>query len=41
MFTLSKYNNQWAIFDAKSRCFVLFGPKKAIEKRLIELNKGE
>lgn len=32
---------QWGIFAKKSRCFVMFGPKKVLEKRLKELNKKE
>jgi len=37
-YTLSTYKNKPAIFCAKSRCFVLFGKKRDLEKRLKELN---
>jgi len=38
-FILTKYKNQWSIFSVKTRCYVLFGPKKRLIKRLNELNK--
>jgi hypothetical protein len=37
-YTLCKYKNQWAIFSATAKCYVLFGKKKDLEKRLKELN---
>ena len=37
-YTLIKYKNQWAIFSSTTRCYVLFGKKKDLEKRLKELN---
>lgn len=40
-YVLDKYKNrQWAIFCNSSLCWVMFGPKKVLEKRLIELNRG-
>lgn len=29
---------QWGIFAKTSRCFIMFGPKKVLLKRVIELN---
>jgi len=36
---LAKYQGKWAIYCKKSACFVLFGPKKVLLKRLEELNQ--
>lgn len=38
-YSLVKYKNQWSVFCAKTRCYVLFGPKKILAKRVNELNK--
>ena len=39
-YTVCRYQNQWAIFAAASRCYVLFGSKKQMEKRAAELNRS-
>lgn len=38
-YSLCKYKNQWAIFCATSRCYVMFGAKNRLEVRLKELNE--
>lgn len=38
-YSLCKYKNQWAIFCATTRCYVIFGTKKILEKRVKELNE--
>lgn len=38
-YELAKYKNQWALFDRTARCFVLFGKKRILIKRMNELNK--
>lgn len=40
-YSVSKYGGEWAIFDATSRCFVLFGSKKEMQKRCRELNNED
>lgn len=38
-YELGKYKNrEWGIFNNTSRCWVLFGRKRDLQKRLIELN---
>lgn len=34
-----KYKRQWSIYCRQSKCYVMFGPKKELEKRIVELNK--
>jgi hypothetical protein len=38
-YSITKYKNKNAIFCNQSKCFVLFGAKKELLKRLNELNK--
>lgn len=38
-FYLAKYKGQWAIYSITAKCPVCFGPKRRLEKRLIELNE--
>lgn len=38
-YTLAKYKGRWAVFCARTRCFVLFGAKRELEKRVKELNQ--
>lgn len=38
-YQVCRYGRQWAIFAATSRCYVLFGSKRAMERRAAELNK--
>ncbi len=37
-YSISNYKNKKAIFCNQSKCFVLFGTKKDLLKRLKELN---
>ena len=39
--SLARYKNQWAIYDSDSRCYVLFGPKNKLIKRLESLNENK
>ena len=36
-YELCKYENEWAIYCQESRCYVLFGGKNDLKKRLNEL----
>ena len=38
-FEVSTYKGKPAVFDTSSRCFVLFGRKSELKKRVTELNK--
>lgn len=40
IWTVERYKGEWALFDTKSRCFVLFGPKRRMAERARELNGG-
>ena len=40
MWQLHRYGRQWAIFDTRSRAFVLFGTKREMQTRLEQLQKG-
>jgi len=40
-YSVSRYGNEWAIFCGHSKCFVLFGTKKEMEKRCKELNEED
>ncbi len=37
-YEVCQYHGQWAIFDRKTRCYVLFGSKRTMTKRAAELN---
>jgi hypothetical protein len=38
-YSLGIYKGKSAVYCKKSKCFVLFGAKKDLEKRVISLNK--
>ncbi|WP_257788792.1 hypothetical protein [Magnetospirillum sp. ME-1] len=38
MWTVERYRREWALFDTRSRCFVLFGTKRRMRERAKELN---
>ena len=38
-YSIGIYKGKSAIFCKQSNCFVMFGRKKDLEKRLMELNK--
>jgi hypothetical protein len=40
MWQLHRYGRQWAIWDTRTRAFVLFGPKREMQARLGQLQKG-
>jgi hypothetical protein len=37
-YTVCKYGKEWALFSATSKCYVLFGTKKEMQKRAKQLN---
>lgn len=38
-YVLDKYCGRWAVFCNTTRCWVLFGPRKVLERRVRELNE--
>ena len=40
-YELCKYETDWAIYCKTSRCYVLFGGKNDLRKRLTELNQNK
>lgn len=39
-YSLAKYKGRWGVFCALTRCWVLFGAKRDLEKRVKELNQS-
>lgn len=39
-FYLAKYKGQWAIYSLTAKCPIVFGTKRSLEKRLIEINNN-
>lgn len=37
-YQLTKYKKEWAIFCKQSKCYVMFGKRKELNKRVEELN---